>query len=1529
MNLQKSSILPRTTVSGRDNQIDSVFSATPVPHCPCKTRAPNSTSSVLPPPAVPRSLHFARGSNSNPSDDAVRLATELVKQRVVGHYGITAATVVREQSSGAVSLDNNPTPAHSFSSTPPPSRPAHAWKPPETAPETGGSFTLSSPPAYSHRKRSVGTSNIDSTFRVPAKRPRQPPPGTVDLDHIVPPKTLAEALPLANGVSPLFFSSSSSRTFMPNRTPHFSAVESAGAILNRLREEPGIVRTVKLPKGHTSSANTARTNCMSTPGSIGSDSMSSRSGESRQLSSELRDLRGLSVIDLLEADDRPTFIIDLATSANFGPGPLKLLFVNAALRASQGIYELISQSSEDDSDFSRFKAWAVSFVKNQRPMDVCLPSLSFGGVIWTCSTLANRFRFISGSASAVSITPTSPAPPARASSILQQRSRGPMPSHDPHLSSHTPTRERALSESDYFGDAQVDLQLALAGGRRARSEPRELGDIRPDTPVVESGPVDVEYMDSDLTPTFDWTRIIDISGMSPHMQFARSIRWEDTPLGPMEDWSADLRTMTNMVMSSPNPAAMYWGPEHTAIYNEAYVEMAGQKHPKLMGQSYIKAWAEIWDELKPVFDGAFYNGQAMMKHDDRLFMSRSGFLEETFFNWSIVPMVGGDGSVVALYNPAFENTRRKVNERRMFTLREVGERTALARDVKQFWAQVHKGFEYNEYDIPFALIYSVTEDSDSDMSSMQSGSVSNPPEIFLEGSLGVPTNHPLATPSINLKKSDVGLAAYLRQSMSQPTSPIVLCKDDGTLPQHLFEGIEWRGFGDPSRTVVVFPVHPTTGESVVGFIVLGVNPRRPYNDDYRLFIDLISRQLATSMASVVLFEEEIKRGQQAARIAALDRQQLSQELRLRTQEAVESEYKFTRMAEFAPVGIFIANAQGKINFCNDSWWEISRHPRTVNSISTWMDSILEEDKSIVQASWNRLLKHKESIIQEFRFMAARELNGHPIQTWALMSAYPEKDDSGAVKAIFGCITDISQQKWAENFQKQRRDEAMELKRQQENFIDMTSHEMRNPLSALCQCTDEIIGSIQAYRKTEPEIAERLQTMLAGCLEAANTISLCANHQKRIVDDVLTLSRLDSRMIEVTPTVTKPVEVVQTSLKIFEAELASNNIKSEFRVDKSYYDLGIDLARLDPARLQQILINLLTNAIKFTQKQEQRSIVITLGASKDVAQAQVGGIEFFQGETEEREDITDKVEWGDGDKFNLHMSVSDTGPGLTDEERAMLFQRFRQTSPRTHVEYGGSGLGLFISRMLTELQGGQIGVLSQKGQGSTFAFYIKSRKCVEPPNITPNTAEAVHRDGGLDAPHVHPVIDPATIHVLVVEDNEVNQKVLGRLLRRYGFQAHLANHGGEAIEMLQRSRHWDHAAAAAAGIEAPPPLEADANSPIDVSIILMDLEMPVMDGVTCARRIRELESLGVITSRLPIIAVTAYVRPEQIGDARASGMDDIVSKPFRAHELTPKIMSLLINPPSGNTPLSPPPIASPASAVGAGLGGVGFPFPGSG
>lgn len=203
------------------------------------------------------------------------------------------------------------------------------------------------------------------------------------------------------------------------------------------------------------------------------------------------------------------------------------------------------------------------------------------------------------------------------------------------------------------------------------------------------------------------------------------------------------------------------------------------------------------------------------------------------------------------------------------------------------------------------------------------------------------------------------------------------------------------------------------------------------------------------------------------------------------------------------------------------------------------------------------------------------------------------------------------------------------------------------------------------------------------------------------------------------------------------------------------------------------------------------------------------------------------------------------------------------------------------RQLTEIQGGQIGVASQSGIGSTFAFYIRARRCAPPEDlntspqvdqtrkITPATLEQIQNGPALakKAP-----VTPK--HVLIVEDNIVNQKVLSKLLRSTGCIVSVANHGGEALSFLSTT-----------------PFYAASNTQ-KLNIILMDLEMPIMDGLTCVKKIRELEKQGQIKGHVPVIAVTANARSEQIATAKEAGMDAVVTKPFRIGEVVLEMDRLL-------------------------------------
>lgn len=233
--------------------------------------------------------------------------------------------------------------------------------------------------------------------------------------------------------------------------------------------------------------------------------------------------------------------------------------------------------------------------------------------------------------------------------------------------------------------------------------------------------------------------------------------------------------------------------------------------------------------------------------------------------------------------------------------------------------------------------------------------------------------------------------------------------------------------------------------------------------------------------------------------------------------------------------------------------------------------------------------------------------------------------------------------------------------------------MRNPLSAMVQCADSITGSLTKMKSLlrgetvtlQPTQEAQLEDLIDSSLDAIDTIQTCATHQKRIVDDILTLSKLDSKLLVISPIVLRPMTILQDAYKMFKDEANKVGVDLEVRCDPSIAELDIDWAILDPNRVLQILINLLTNAIKFTQGQEIRKVEVIMGASREAEK--MPSIEYVPHETPRRDFLIEPDHDHTGEVFYLSFTVKDTGCGLSPEHKAKLFLRFSQATPKTHVE----------------------------------------------------------------------------------------------------------------------------------------------------------------------------------------------------------------------------------------------------------------------
>ena len=425
--------------------------------------------------------------------------------------------------------------------------------------------------------------------------------------------------------------------------------------------------------------------------------------------------------------------------------------------------------------------------------------------------------------------------------------------------------------------------------------------------------------------------------------------------------------------------------------------------------------------------------------------------------------------------------------------------------------------------------------------------------------------------------------------------------------------------------------------------------------------------------------------------------------------------------------------------------------------------------------FNKLVKGKSVQIDDYY--------SQQYDKWFEVAIYSPKEND-----IVIIITDITHIKDTEKKLIRARDLAESANKAKSEFLANMSHEIRTPING-------IVGMIDLTMLTELSIDQRDNLL---------TAKVCANALLKIINDILDFSKLEAGKVTLENISFNIKNLLVETVKTHSSRINEKGLELHYTFSSSIPPLLTG----DPNRLRQILNNLISNAIKFTEKGYITISILTMS------------------------EINDEVE--------LKFIVSDTGIGISPGDIKRLFQSFSQLENSFTKEYGGSGLGLAISKNLIELMGGRIEVESEKGKGSSFYFSLKFK---------------VSYDMEQNANCIPKITKPLKqLKILLVEDDFINQKVISKMLSEKGHAIDTANNGLEALELFEQNKY---------------------------DVILMDIQMPKMNGVEAISRLKEKEGS---TNHTPVIALTAYALQGDRERFLDLGFDGYVSKPIQMSEL---------------------------------------------
>jgi signal transduction histidine kinase/AmiR/NasT family two-component response regulator/ferredoxin len=571
---------------------------------------------------------------------------------------------------------------------------------------------------------------------------------------------------------------------------------------------------------------------------------------------------------------------------------------------------------------------------------------------------------------------------------------------------------------------------------------------------------------------------------------------------------------------------------------------------------------------------------------------------------------------------------------------------------------------------------------------------------------------------------------------------------------------------------------------------------------------------------------------------------LEQEIqqRRRMEEAlVDSERKLRDVVEASPIPQFVIDRNHVVTYWNRAIEQFTGIParEMVGTNGHWRpfyseprpclaDLLVDDDIVAIGTLYESRWRKTSLLAGAYEFTDFFPVLGEHGK-WLCFTAAVIRDSRGVIVGAVETLEDITAQKEAERQLARSQEAAEAANRAKSEFLANMSHEIRTPMTAILGYADLVLDSLQ-----RPED-----------IEAVNTIRRNGEHLLSVINDILDLSKVEAGMFRLRPTDCAVQAVVDEVVSLMRVRAEAKNLA----FDTEYvYPLPRTILS-DPTRLRQILINLVGNAIKFTE---------------------VGGVRVRVG-----------LDRRSASAAQLQFEVADTGVGITEEQRQRLFQPFSQGDSSYNRKCGGTGLGLAISRRIAELLGGRIEVHSTPGKGSTFRLTLDIG-AIDEQQLT--TAPSVCAPSESEATPCSRSTWQVNARILLAEDGPDNQRLISFLLKKAGADVVLAENGQVAVREVL--------ATLGAGASGQP------GGPRPFDMILMDMQMPILDGYEATRQIRAAHYAG------PIVALTAHAMVEDRAKCLEAGCSDYMSKPIDRDKLL-SLVAYFCRQSAAMSPTAPP------------------------